>query len=167
MWIGIMHVLQVLVVTFYPFIIPKNFFYDFIYLLFILSSNILWYFYGTCPITYYHYKYYKKSDIDLLINTKSNLYIIIQNTSDIITALSVYIVCRRSNLINTPTTVMLIIIREYYSLFVKKDCLFLKYQNNKYISLFNFFFLKFYFLYSVLLLVYMFYKNKTRFINIF
>jgi hypothetical protein len=133
------------------------------YLLYILSSIILWYFYGTCPITYYYYKYYKKPDYDLLMNTKSNLFIIIQNTLDIITSLSVYIVCRRSNLINIPTTVTLIIMREYYSLFVKKDCLFLKYQNNKYISLFNYFFLNLYFLYGVLLLVYMFYKYKSYF----
>lgn len=163
--IGFIHIVQVLFITFYPFIISKNFLGDFLYLCFIICINILWCYFGTCPITYYFYKYKKESDIDFFINTKSNLYLLLTTILEIITLLSIYIVSIRSNLINVAALYILLITKEYYSLFIKKDGLLFKYQNNKVMRFFHFYFVKFCFAFNILLLIYMFYKNKNRLIK--
>lgn len=139
--------------------------FDCIYLSFLSFVNILWGFYGTCPITYYFMKYKKVSDIDFIIkHIDSKLYKYMLVLLEIITIISIYIVFIRSKILNKYVLYLFIFFREYFNWVIHNDSLFIKnyqninYHNKNYIKVFNYFFIKMYIIFNIVILIYIFNK---------
>jgi len=110
-------------------------------------------------------KYKKVSDIDFIIkHIDSKLYKYMLVLLEIITIISIYIVFIRSKILNKYVLYLFIFFREYFNWVIHNDSLFIKnyqninYHNKNYIKVFNYFFIKMYIIFNIVILIYIFNK---------
>jgi len=163
--LGSYHILLGIFTAIYSFIIKQNFSYDFIYVAYTMVVFILWCLYDGCPITYYYYKYTKKIDYEAVINTNSYLYIVGDNTLDIILLFSIYIAATRSKIMPVNFVLLYLFLKLIFNFLIKKNTLFAKFKQNEIVKSVRPYFIKVILIINILLLFYIFYKNKNRLLH--
>jgi hypothetical protein len=127
--IAVVHLIIALFYSFYAFIIPPIFFYDYCYFVFLIVLQISWIFFNhECPLSYFykaiHYKNYvcgdttTLDDFNELTGTSENKY---GNIADIfltiILIMSIMIVGHRSKIANLFVVfILFIVLRFFYQL---------------------------------------------------
>lgn len=160
--LGSYHIFLGIFTALYSFIIKQSLLYDFIYVAYTMLVFILWCLYDGCPITYYYYKYTKKIDYEAVINTNSYLYIIGDNILDIILLFSIYIAATRSKIMPLYFVLLYLFLKLLFNFFIKKNTLFVKIKQNEIIKGTRPYSMKLILIINILLLFYIFYKNKNR-----
>jgi len=160
--LGFIHISIGVFTAFYAFIMPKNFLYDFLYIEYTILIFILWCIYDGCPITYYYHKYTNKIDYEAIIKTDSPLYIIGDNTLDIILLCSIYTASIRSKVLPLPLTIFYLLMKVFYNFFVKKNTLFLEFKSCTHVKVCRPYIINLFFFINILLLVYIIYKNRLK-----
>lgn len=124
--IGIFHIFLGIFTSFYAFIIPKNFLFDFLYILYIIFLLFSWILFNNeCVITYYYNKLNnikkkpESSDLDEIYDGKSFFGRFCFTVTTIAIILSIYIAATRSNITNTFVVFLLICIRYLYVFYNK------------------------------------------------
>ena len=129
MWnklIGILHILLGLFTSFYAFIVPKNFLFDLLFILYIIFLLFSWLLFNNeCVITYYYNqlnnikKNPEKSDLDEIYDGKSFFGKLCFTISTIGIILSIYLASTRSNITSKFMVFLLISIRYLYVFYNK------------------------------------------------
>lgn len=127
--IGIIHLLLIIFINLYIFIIPKNFYYDISYIYYYLFLIILWIYHDDkCPVTYYYNKYItdidgnNNSDIYKILHPQVIKYLFIINIIIIfITYINIYYASIRSNIMTPLITILFIIVNFIYKFYNKHD----------------------------------------------
>ena len=119
--IGILHILIGIIISFYAFIFPKNFLYDFLYILFIILLLFSWIlFENQCVISYYYNKMNniknteETSDIAQIIDPNGFLGKFLFVLTTITMIISFYITASRSNIASVPIIILFLTIRYIY-----------------------------------------------------
>ena len=185
--IGILHLLLGIFVAFYVFIIPKNVLYDFLFILYILANILSWIIYDDqCFVTYYYNKLNnikkdkKITDMNGIINENSFLWKFGFILTTIFTIISIYIASIRSKIMSPLITIIVIVLRYVYVFYHSAvgfnykschECIFGKehyvkiysmYKNTGLHNAIKPYFNNIIFGLNVLILIYIFYKNKSR-----
>lgn len=185
--ISFFHIMLGIFMSFYAFIFPKNFLFDFLYILFIIFLLFSWILFDNeCVISYYYYKInnIKKnkdtSDIDEIIDSKSffGKFCFVFTTLAII--ISIYIAAIRSKIASSYIITLFIINRFMYLFYnsavgysFKGVCCFFigKQKYNYFFDLYkkyninncvNPYFNKIVFGINLYILMWIIYKNKNR-----
>ena len=116
--IGLIHISISLFICYYIFIIPKNLYYDFSYIIINILQIILIIIHNnTCPISYYYNKYtnnqlnINNSDVSIIIDVNQPISKIIEYISLIINFISIYYASVRSKILTPLLSLLLIVIR--------------------------------------------------------
>jgi hypothetical protein len=118
--IGILHILIFgIFLSFYPFIIKKNFIYDISYIILMSLMIFSWIIYDNeCIIGYYYKKYINdKDDIEDIAPSNSIIYKVFLVVISIAIIFSIYITSIRSNIMSIKITLLFIFIRFFYLFF--------------------------------------------------
>ena len=173
-------------ISFYAFVIPKNFLYDFLYIIFVILVLFSWILYDNqCAISYYYNKLNnikvtnETSDISEMIDPNSFFGKFSFVFTTITTIISIYIASIRSNIANVYVTILLLVNRYMYlfynnaigynfksvcSFFIGKKYNYFNnlYKKSKIDSIINPYFNKIIFSVNLFIFIYIILKNKKR-----
>ena len=153
---GWMHIFVSMFMSFYIFIIPKNFLCDFIYITYSIIIFILWCIHKECPFTYYYYKYTGKIDYEEAIDVNGYIYIICEKIFSIMLIVSIYVATTRSKIMPFKLLILCLFLKILFDILIKNKIL-KKNKNLEDIYVTTMLVL------SSLLLLYVIYINKNRF----